>query len=85
MSDLETTIDRLERVLRIETEAKNRAEDERDEAEATIDRLTERYNELLFQVAYKHPGESRHETALRYIRQAETNCNQASAAEGEQE
>lgn len=29
------------------------------------------YNELLYAVANKFPGESRHETALRYIRNAE--------------
>jgi hypothetical protein len=33
--------------------------------------LADRYNELLYAVALKFPGESRHETALRYIRQAE--------------
>jgi len=33
--------------------------------------LADRYNELLYAVAKKFPGESRHETALRYIRQAE--------------
>jgi hypothetical protein len=31
----------------------------------------EKYNELLFAVGNKYPGETRHETALRYIRQAE--------------
>ena len=30
-----------------------------------------KYNEILYAVARKFPGESRHETALRYIRQAE--------------
>lgn len=30
-----------------------------------------RYNELLLAVCRKFPGESRHETALRYIRGAE--------------
>ncbi len=30
-----------------------------------------KYNELLYAVARKFPGESRHETALRYIRDAE--------------
>lgn len=30
-----------------------------------------KYNELLYAVGQKYPGESRHETALRYIRQAE--------------
>ena len=29
------------------------------------------YHELLYQVGMKHPGESRHETALRYLRNAE--------------
>jgi hypothetical protein len=30
-----------------------------------------KYHELLYAVGTKYPGESRHETALRYIRQAE--------------
>ncbi|RLC23193.1 MAG: hypothetical protein DRH56_07865 [Deltaproteobacteria bacterium] len=30
------------------------------------------YNELLMAVETKHPGESRHQTALRYIRNAES-------------
>jgi len=29
------------------------------------------YNELLLAVCKKHPGETRHQTALRYIQQAE--------------
>lgn len=33
--------------------------------------LSAKYFELLYAVESKHPGESRHETALRYIRQAE--------------
>jgi hypothetical protein len=33
--------------------------------------VAEKYNELLFAVGFKHQGESRHQTALRYIRQAE--------------
>ena len=36
-----------------------------------LDNLRRRYNELLFAVASKHLQETRHETALRYIRQAE--------------
>lgn len=31
-----------------------------------------RYDELIFAVANKYPGESRHETALRYIRAMES-------------
>ena len=31
----------------------------------------EKYSELLYAVGNKHPGETRHQTALRYIRQAE--------------
>jgi hypothetical protein len=38
-------------------------------------RIRNAYYELLFSVANKYPDESRHETALRYIRQAENQCN----------
>lgn len=36
-----------------------------------IERLSALYYELLFAVGEKHPGETRHQTALRYIQQAE--------------
>jgi hypothetical protein len=39
--------------------------------QAEIDELKKKYGELLFAVSIKHPDKSRHETALRYIRQAE--------------
>jgi hypothetical protein len=39
-----------------------------------------RYDELIYAVARKFPGETRHETALRYIRQAEANANSGSPA-----
>lgn len=35
------------------------------------DRLEEKYNELLMSVGTKYPNETRHQTALRYIREAE--------------
>jgi DeoR/GlpR family transcriptional regulator of sugar metabolism len=38
-----------------------------------VDRLRILYNELLDAVVSKHDGETRHETALRYIRERE-NC-----------
>ena len=41
--------------------------------------ISEQYNELLMAVCRKYPGESRHETALRYIRQAESNSRCGSA------
>ena len=48
--------------------------------------LIDRYNELLYAVARKFPGESRHETALRYIRDAEEvhagPCVQNASGEG---
>lgn len=49
-----------------------------------IDKLTyalivedkwEKYNELILAVETKYPNESRHETALRYIREAENKDN----------
>ena len=33
--------------------------------------LSDLYNELLFAVGKKHPNETRHQTALRYLKQAE--------------
>lgn len=39
------------------------------------------YNELLFAVGSKYPGETRHETALRYIRQAEERSECGAIAE----
>jgi hypothetical protein len=40
------------------------------------DELEKKYYELLYAVAQKYPGESRHETVLRYIREREerTTC-----------
>ena len=43
--------------------------------------ITKLYHELLYQVATKHPGETRHETALRYIRNAERGSNQTQASQ----
>jgi len=38
-----------------------------------------KYHELIMEVGNKHSGETRHETALRYIRQAENNTKIDSA------
>ena len=48
---------------------------ENEQQKAEIERLRERaekYDELIFHVETKWPNESRHETALKYIKQAET-------------
>jgi hypothetical protein len=47
------------------------------ELEAERDRLREAYNELLYAVQTKHPGETRHQTALRYIQWSEKPSDQA--------
>ena len=36
-----------------------------------VDKIETKYHELLYAVGQKYPGESRHETALRYIKEAE--------------
>lgn len=41
------------------------------ELEADLWAVREAYNELIMAVGKKHPGETRHQTALRYIQQAE--------------
>lgn len=46
-----------------------------------VERLRSLYNELLYAVERKHDGETRHETALRYIREAESRANSGSACE----
>lgn len=46
---------------------------------AENDRLRKLYDELIMEVATKHPGESRHETALRYIRSAENRSSHCEA------
>jgi hypothetical protein len=56
-------------------------------AEAQVDtdeltRLRGLYEELLFAVGNKHPGETRHQTALRYIQQAEAPRIFAAQSEG---
>ena len=51
------------------------------EEAATINNEAERmferaYHELIYAVGNKYPGETRHETALRYIREAELRCEE---------
>lgn len=46
-----------------------------------LEQVRVQYYELLYEVATKHPGETRHETARRYIRQAEQRPSQAASAE----
>lgn len=41
----------------------------------------EKYNELIFAVGNKYEGETRHQTALRYIKQAEDTSNQQPSQE----
>ena len=48
--------------------------DARTERELELARL---YDELIMQVQMKYPGETRHETALRHIRQAEAPSDNA--------
>lgn len=45
-----------------------------------IQRAKGPYEELIFAVGNKYPGETRHQTALRYIKQAETSTNSHATA-----
>lgn len=40
--------------------------------------IEEKYYELLYAVGNKYPNESRHETALRYIKEAEISTDESS-------
>lgn len=50
---------------------------------AERDRLRAKYDELIMQVSLKHPGETRHETAVRYLRNAERHGNPPEAQSNE--
>jgi hypothetical protein len=63
---LEGRVQALEGALELDTMARLKT--------ALLD-LQRKYNELLFEVSTKFPHESRHETALRYIKQAEAPQN----------
>ena len=52
----------------------------RDGAHEQNNKLTQAYNELLYAVETKHPGESRHGMALRYIKYCETSINSCEAS-----
>jgi hypothetical protein len=56
------------------------AEAQTDAAE--LSRLRGLYEELLYAVGNKYPGETRHQTALRYIQQAEAPRISAAQCEG---
>lgn len=63
------------------TRLEGEVDDYSEVPKAMRDRLTElerdaaKYYQLLYAVQTKHPDESRHETALRYIRNAENQCH----------
>ena len=55
---------------------------ELEQAESRLREAQAQYDELIYAVAQKWPGETRHQTALRYIQSAERG-DAARAAEGE--
>lgn len=54
-------------------------------SERAFDKLDELYEELIYAVCNKYPGETRHETALRYIRSVETRIGEGMANTSTQE
>jgi len=54
-----------------------------DEQQGKLNHLNSRYRELLYSVARKFPGETRHETALRYIRAAESSPSHCEATKSD--
>ena len=79
LEEYETTDERLRRKF---TENAEQFDSLMVEMLTENDRLRSRYNELIMEVVTKHVGESRHETALRYIQEREnrmTNCSAQSS------
>jgi len=87
---LRAEVYRLQNALAAATTAREAAERERDHARQSAagrERIWEeradvaaKYQELLTAVGNKYQGESRHETALRYIQQAETHFDRLASA-----
>ena len=71
IEELTESRDHWKREWRLLNAGLNMAEDRIKELEAENRRLREQYNSLIFEVSYKFPGESRHDTAKRYIRERE--------------
>ncbi len=68
-----------ERPTRVSESSSTRRAPHPQEAETPQD-YKAKYHELLFAVSMKHPNETRHETALRYIRKAEVSGGPASSS-----
>ena len=56
-----------------------KAEEQLAEVTAERDRLQSDYMDLIMSVAKKFPGETRHQTALRYIRESECNVSHSAS------
>ena len=69
--------------------AERRLAESNREGMVMVPNWSDLYHELLYAVGNKHPGETRHQTALRYIQQAERGSGQCDAkaapAAGEKE
>ena len=82
LSDAESLIKKIIEEIKKEEKEKNRYhKEELHNRDLMIDamngtlaeqkEMSNKYHELIFAVQNKHPNETRHETALRYIKQAE--------------
>lgn len=72
-------VERLREEVLFDSDVDTRANEAADE----IERLRSAYNELIYAVSHKYEGETRHETALKYIMQAEAgSVGQADAKAG---
>ena len=66
-------------ILQMLREAMSFADRQREERVADVE---QKYMELIYAVGMKHEGETRHETALRYIREREKPNDQAVSQSG---
>ena len=82
MKDLQLTVDRVCDLL---NGCDKLLRNERDTLQAELAAATKAYNELIYAVGMKHQGESRHQTALRYIREHENRNSGGPAMESHHE
>lgn len=79
-SDYDALAQELKEVTRRLSLYGAQADDENDRLQAENEKLQEKYSDLIMCVAQKFPDETRHETAKRYIQQAESHDNEPEQA-----
>ena len=73
--------DTNQKLYNIGRESREKVEQENAALKARVEELDGKYNDLIMWVSKKHKGETRHETAKRYIIQSESHVDEPCKSE----